>query len=59
MHPRSLSISHGDGMGIATIVIDTVFLGLATVAVGIRLWSRKIQRHSLVLNDYAAMLAWV
>lgn len=59
MHPRSLSIRNGDGVGITTIVINTVCLGLATVAVGIRLWSRKIQRHSLVLNDYAAMLAWV
>ena len=59
MHPRSLSISHGDGIGITTIVIDDLLLGLATVAVGIRLWSRKIQRHSLVLNDYAAMFAWV
>ena len=59
MHSRSLSISHGDGLGITTIVIDTACLGLATVAVGIRLWSRKIQQHRLVLNDYAAMLAWV
>ena len=59
MHPSSLSISHGVGMGIAIFVNGIVFLGLATVAVGIRLWSRKIQRHNLVLNDYAAMLAWV
>ena len=59
MHPRSLSITDGDGMGITTNVIDAVFLGLATIAVGIRLWSRKIQRYSLVLNDYAAILAWV
>ena len=59
MHQRSLNIGNGDGMGIMTIVIGTVCLGFATVAVGIRLWSRKIQRHSLVLNDYAAVLAWV
>ena len=59
MHPRSLTTSYWDGLGISTIVIDAVFLGLATVAVGIRLWSRKIQQHILVLNDYAAILAWV
>ena len=41
------------------VAINGVFTGLATVAVGIRLWSRKIQRCSLSLNDYAAMLGWV
>lgn len=59
MYPRSLSLSHGDALGITLIVIADVFMGLATLAVGIRLWSRKIQRHSLVLNDYAAILGWV
>ena len=59
MHPRSLSPSRGHDMGIVLIVVNTIFLGFASVAVGIRLWSRKIQRHRLVLNDYAALLAWV
>ena len=59
MNPRSLSFSHGDAMGIDVIIVTNVFWGLATVAVGIRLWSRKIQRHGLLMNDYAAILAWV
>lgn len=46
-------------MGITAIVINSVFLSLATIAISIRLYSKKLQRHSLLLNDYAAMLAWV
>lgn len=59
MYQRSASPSHGDAMGITVIVINSVFLGLAAVAVGMRLWSRKIQRHGLFLNDYASVLSWV
>ncbi|KAF6232640.1 hypothetical protein HO173_009079 [Letharia columbiana] len=58
MYQRSASPSHGDAMGITVIVINSVFLGLAAVAVGMRLWSRKIQRHGLFLNDYASVLSW-
>ena len=46
-------------MGITAIVIDSVLLSLATIAISIRLYSKKLQRQSLLLNDYAAMLAWV
>ena len=59
MYPRSLSLNHGDTIDITLIVIADVFLGLATLAVGIRLWSIKIQRHSLVLNDYSAIVGWL
>ena len=59
MYSRSLSPTHGGDMGVKAIVIDSVFLSLATIAISIRLYSRKLQRHSLLLNDYAAMLAWV
>ena len=59
MYSRSLTSSHGGAMGITLIAVGSVFLGLATVAIGVRLWSRKIQRHSLLLNDYAAVIAWV
>lgn len=41
------------------VVTSDVLLGLTFVAIGIRLWSRKIQRHGLFLNDYAAVFAWV
>ncbi len=61
MSRRSLSPGHGTGnnMGTRLAVTSDVFLGLAFVAVGIRLWSRKIQHHGLFLNDYAVVLAWV
>ena len=59
MHPRNLSPSNGQAMGTINIAINSVFLGLAAVAVGIRIWSRRIQRHVLALNDYAVILAWV
>ena len=59
MYPRSLSVSHRLPINITYVIIANVFLGLATLAVGIRLWSRKIQRQSLLLNDYTAILGWV
>lgn len=59
MYPRSLSPSYGGAVGAALVICGYTFLGLATIAIGIRLWSRKIQRQALMLNDYAAMLAWV
>lgn len=59
MYPISLNVSHGRSISIIYIVIAYVFLGLATLAVSIRLWSRKIQRQNLVLNDYTAILGWV
>ena len=59
MFSRHLSPSHGGALGLTLIINNNLFLGLATIAIGIRLWSRKIQRHGLSLNDYAAMLAWV
>ena len=59
MYSRSLSPSRDNTLEITLVAINAVFLGLATVAIGIRLWSREIQRCGLALNDYAAMLAWV
>lgn len=59
MSRTNLTPTRGDGLGITAVVLDTLFLGLAAVAVGIRLWSRKIQKLGLSLNDYAAALAWV
>ncbi|CAF9942357.1 hypothetical protein IMSHALPRED_003637 [Imshaugia aleurites] len=53
-----LDPTHGDSLGITVIVLDALFLGLAAVAIGIRLWARKIQGLDLSLNDYAAVLAW-
>ena len=57
-----LSKSHNPSdntLEITLVAVSAVFLSLATIAIGIRLWSRRIQRCSLVLNDYAAIVAWV
>lgn len=61
MYQRRLRPSHetGNELGTTLVVVIDVLLGLASVAVGIRLWSRKTQRHGLFLNDYAAVFAWV
>ena len=49
----------GDSLGIAVIAVDVVFLTLAAVAIGLRLWSRRITGLALSLNDYLIVLAWV
>lgn len=59
MYQRSLGSRQANALGILEPVIYSIFLGLAAIAVGIRLWSRKIQRHGLSINDYAVVLAWV
>jgi hypothetical protein len=41
------------------IIILTVFLFLSIIAVGLRLWGRRIQHKSLVFNDYAIMVGLV
>ncbi|CAD6591822.1 MAG: hypothetical protein ASARMPREDX12_005452 [Alectoria sarmentosa] len=58
MYQRSLIPTLGDGMGITIVVVLSLCYGLATVAIGIRLWSRKIKNFGLFLNDYAAVLGW-
>ena len=59
MSRTNLIPTRPNGLGITVVVLDTLFLSLAAVAVGIRLWSRNIQKLGLSLNDYAAVLAWV
>lgn len=56
---RNLIPDHGDGLGITVIVLDAFFLTLAAVALGIRVWSRRIQGCRLCFNDYSVLLAWV
>jgi hypothetical protein len=45
--------------GIGTIVLCVVFGGLAIAATTLRIWSRRLKRTTLVLNDYAAVIALV
>ncbi|KAH7115007.1 hypothetical protein B0J11DRAFT_539612 [Dendryphion nanum] len=42
--------------GLRLIIVLSVFLLLAIISVGLRLWGRRIQRKSLVFNDYAIMV---
>ncbi|MCJ1350343.1 MAG: hypothetical protein MMC33_000324 [Icmadophila ericetorum] len=48
----------GDGLGIAIIAVDVVFLAIAAVAIVLRLWSRRLTHLHFTLNDYLIVLAW-
>ncbi|CAF9925205.1 hypothetical protein IMSHALPRED_006410 [Imshaugia aleurites] len=58
MHQRRHSLDERAPLGVATIAINTVFVVLAALALGIRLMSRRFQGLGLSFNDYAALLAW-
>jgi len=50
-------IPAGDSLGIAIVVVSALGGGLATLAVILRVWSRRIQRVSLGWSDYTCLLA--
>jgi hypothetical protein len=52
-------IPSSNSLGLLVISFDAIFLVLSATALGIRLLSRRIQKHGLSLNDYLALLAWV
>ena len=51
--------SLGAAYYIKHVTIISVFSGLASVAVGLRFWARRIQKMSLELNDYFIVLGLV
>ena len=51
--------SKGDGQGVMLIALSAIFLALALIAVALRLWSRRLMRAQLALNDYLVLLAMV
>ena len=59
MYPRGLSLDERTPLGVTSIAIDSVFVGLAAFALCIRFNSRRIQGLQLSFNDYTALLAWV
>ena len=59
MYRRDLDIDERTPLGVASIAINSVFVGLAALALCIRFNSRRIQGLQLSFNDYAALLAWV
>ena len=45
--------------GTQRIIVEVVFLALDYVAVGLRLWARRLKHRSLEFNDYAILTALV
>ena len=45
--------------GVALLALCSIFELLAITAVGLRLWSRKIKKVGLFVNDYAILVALV
>ncbi len=52
-------LAHGNFKSIGVIVICAVFWVTATTAVGLRVWARRIKKHTLEINDYAIFVALV
>lgn len=50
---------NGGSQGVKLIVFDTVFLALSFVAVGLRLWARRLLQTKLQLNDWLLLIALV
>ena len=59
MYRRSLNLDERAPLGVASIAINSIFVGLAALALSIRFISRAIQGLELSFNDYAVLVAWV
>jgi phosphatidylglycerophosphate synthase len=60
--PSSGTLVHSLGhnwLGKADIAVQTIFLAVGLVAVGLRSWSRRLQLSSLQLSDWFIVLATV
>ena len=55
----TMGLPPGDSQGRMLIVVVTVFEAFAITAVVLRLWSRRLKKTSLLLNDYLVLLALV
>ena len=53
------ALSQTNPRGLTILIICSVFGGLAIFAVCLRLWSRKLKRQQLCLNDYSVLIALV
>ena len=56
-----MGLAETNPAGVRLIVIEALFYGLAIGAVGLRIWSRRLTRRALGLDDYAVVvgLVWV
>ena len=59
MYRTSVIQPEKNPLGVTVLVLDSLFLFLAAVALAIRITSRKLQGLQLCFNDYAALTAWV
>ena len=48
-----------DFKGSLRLVVETIFMFLDFVVVGLRFWARRLKRKSLEFNDYAIAVALV
>jgi hypothetical protein len=48
-----------NGPGKTDLIVETVFLALDFLSTGIRLWSRRLSRTQLQVNDYLILTALV
>lgn len=51
--------SRVNSRGIALIVVESIAILLAIVAICLRIWARRIKRSVLCFNDYAVLVALV
>lgn len=54
-----MGLPEGDAAGIRLIIIEVLFFVLSIGAVGLRIWSRRLKRRALSLDDYAVILGLV
>ena len=53
-----MTLIHGQA-SVTIVVVETVFSSLAIVAIGLRIWARRLMKRRLSLNDWAAVAALV
>ena len=51
--------AHGDHLGIALLVLSAIFVPLCICLVVLRLWARRIRRHTLSISDSFVILGLV
>lgn len=54
-----MGLPEGDAAGIRLIIIEVIFFVLSIGAVGLRIWSRRLKRRPLGLDDYSVVLGLV
>ena len=53
------TLSRTNPQGLTILILCSIFAGLAVITVGLRLWSRRLKKQKLCLNDYSVLIALV